>query len=424
MNDENVYEITIERFDHDARGIGYIDGKITFVNDVVPGDKVLVSIFKSKKKYSIAKVVKFLEYSKDRIKSICPFFDRCGGCDLQYINYDYQLIFKENKIKDIFTKFTSIDIKKIRPILFIPDNNFYYRNKMTFQVEKEIGLFSKNSYELVSIDKCYISSRQINGVLLEIKDRINLENIEQVIIRNSFYNNKVMTIFVGKNIDVNNITKLKDKVNSIYIKQGNIYNLVYGDTYLEEKLGNYIFKISSDSFFQVNPKMCIKLYDKIVEYGNFTGDEVVLDLYCGTGTIGIYISKFVKKVIGYEINNYAVKDAIINSRNNLVDNIEFVCGSSELSFENITDNIDIIIVDPPRSGLNENTINGIISVKPCKVIYVSCDPVTLARDLNLLSENYDVIEITPVDMFPNTKHVECVALLSLKTTEKQGKNSN
>ncbi len=414
MNDENLYEVMIERFDHDARGIGYIDGKVTFVDSVIPGDKVMVSISKSKKKYNVAKVVKFLEYSNKRINSICPFFDRCGGCDLHHINYEHQLVFKENKIKDIITKFASIDINKIKPILFISDNNFYYRNKVTFQVEKEIGLFTKNSYKLVNVDKCYIASNKINEVLLKIKNKINLENIEQIIIRSSFYNNKVMVIFIGKNINLSNIKKLENNVDSIYVKQDNIYNLVYGDNYLEEKLGNYIFKISPDSFFQVNPKMCVKLYDKIIEYGNFKGDEIVLDLYCGTGTIGIYISKFVHKVIGYEINEYAVKDAIINSKANLVDNIEFVCGSSELSFENITNNVDVIIVDPPRSGLNENTIKGIISVKPCKVIYVSCDPVTLARDLNLLSESYDVIEITPVDMFPNTKHVECVCVLNIR----------
>lgn len=414
MNDENLYEIMIERFDHDARGIGYIDGKITFVDNVIPGDKVIVDIVKSKKKYNIAKVVKILEYSDNRINSICPFFDRCGGCDLQHINYDYQLIFKENKVKDIITKFANIDSSKIKPILYINDNNFYYRNKVTFQVEKEIGLFSKNSYKLVNIDKCYIASNKINDILIEIKNKVNLENIEQIIIRSSFYNNNVMVIFVGKNIDLNNIKKIKDNVNSIYVKQNDIYNLVYGDTYLEEKLGNYIFEISPDSFFQVNPKMCVKLYDKIIEYGNFTGDEIVLDLYCGTGTIGIYISKFVKKVIGYEINKYAVKDAIVNAKTNLVDNIEFVCGSSELSFKNITDNIDIIIVDPPRSGLNESTIKGIISVKPCKVIYVSCDPVTLARDLKMLSGFYEVMEITPVDMFPNTKHVESVCVLKLR----------
>lgn len=412
MNDKNLYEIMIERFDHDSRGIGYIDGKITFVDNVIPGDKVMVSIDKSKKKYNIAKVIKFLEYSNNRINSICPFFDRCGGCDLQHINYDYQLNFKENKVRDIIAKFANVNSSKIKSILCIDDNIFYYRNKVTFQVEKEIGLFSKNSYKLVNIDKCYIASNRINDILFEIKNKINLENIEQIIIRSSFYNNNVMVIFVGRIVDLANIKKIKDNVNSIYIKQNDVYNLVYGDTYLEEKLGNYTFKISPDSFFQVNPKMCVKLYDKIIEYGNFTGSEIVLDLYCGTGTIGIYISKFVKKVIGYEINKYAVQDAIINAKTNLVDNIGFVCGSSELSFRNITDNIDAIIVDPPRSGLNESTIKGIISVKPCKVIYVSCEPVTLARDLKMLGEFYEVMEITPVDMFPNTKHVECVVLMS------------
>ncbi|MCI9434646.1 MAG: 23S rRNA (uracil(1939)-C(5))-methyltransferase RlmD [Bacilli bacterium] len=413
MNGEE-YEIKIERFDHEARGIGYILGKIAFVDNVVPGDIVLAKIIKSKKNYYIAKVTKFLKYSSDRLIAICPYFGKCGGCDLQYINYNHQLIFKENKVKDIMLKFANVDNFKIKPILCIDDNIFYYRNKVTFQVKKEIGLFSRNSYELIAIDKCYIASKQINDILMIIKKKITLDNIEQIIIKSSFYNSKVMVIFVGNNLDLNNLKRIKNDVSSIYVVENNIYNLLNGESYLQEKLDNYIFEISPDSFFQVNPKMCVKLYDKIIEYGNFSGNETVLDLYCGTGTIGIYISKFVKKVIGYEINKYAVNDAINNAKINLVDNIEFVCGSSELSFSNVTHDINIIIADPPRNGLNKETINGIISVKPCKVIYVSCDPITLARDLKLLSDFYDLIEITPVDMFPNTKHVECVSLLKLK----------
>ena len=310
------------------------------------------------------------------------------------------------------SKFANIDINKIKTILY--DNcNFYYRNKLTFQVKETIGLYSKNSYNLISVDKCYIASLKINEILLIIKNNIDLKNIEQIIIRNSVYNDKIMVIFVGKNINLNNLFLLKNYVDSIYVKKDD-YTLLYGDKYLEEKLGSYIFKISPDSFFQVNSSMCVRLYNKILEYGNFKGDENVLDLYCGTGTIGIYISKFVNSVIGYEINKYAIMDAELNKKKNSVDNIQFVCGSSELSFDNITSNIDIIIVDPPRSGLNQKTITGIKNVKPCKVIYVSCDPVTLARDLKILSDCYIVIEITPVDMFPNTKHVECVCLLKLK----------
>lgn len=412
MNDKNLYEIIIERFDHEGRGIGYIDSKIVFVNNTIPGDKVIVQITKNKKNYCIAKVIKFLNYSVDRIEPICPYFNDCGGCDLQNISYENQLKFKENKVKDILNKYGLIDMNKVKPILAINDNNFCYRNKLTFQVKKDIGLFNKNSYELVCIDKCYIASKQINDVLIAVKNNIKLENIEQIVIRNSFYNSKVMIIFIGNYINLNNVERIKSMVDSIYIKENNIYKHIYGDMFIEEKLGNYIFRISPDSFFQVNPKMCIKLYDKIVEYGHFKKNENVLDLYCGTGTIGIYISKFVHKVIGYEINKYAIMDAEINKKNNLVDNVEFYCGTSELSFNNITYNIDIIIVDPPRSGLNESTINGIINVKPCKVIYVSCDPITLARDLKILSNFYNVIEVTPVDMFPNTKHVECVCLLN------------
>ena len=414
MNDKLEYDLKIEKFDHEGRGIGYIDSKIVFVNNTIPGDRVIVQITKNKKSYCIAKVIKFLEFSIDRVEPTCPYFNFCGGCDLQNINYESQLKFKENKVKEILSKFGSIDRNKVRPILSCNDNNFYYRNKLTFHVKKQIGLFSRDSYNLVSVDKCYIASDEINNILVAIKDRIKLENMEQVVIRSSIYNKKTMVIFVGKNFKLDNIKSIHNIADSIYIKENSTYKHVYGDMFIEEKLGNYIFRISPDSFFQVNSKMCVKLYDKIIQYGNFKGDENVLDLYCGTGTIGIYISKLVNKVIGYEINKYAIIDAQINKKNNLVDNIEFVCGSSELSFDNITDSTDIIIVDPPRNGLNEETINGIISVKPCKVIYVSCDSVTLARDLKILSDFYEVVEATPVDMFPNTKHVEVCTLLELK----------
>lgn len=414
MNDKLEYDLKIEKFDHEGRGIGYIDSKIVFVNNTIPGDRVIVQITKNKKSYCIAKVIKFLEFSIDRVEPTCPYFNFCGGCDLQNINYESQLKFKENKVKEILSKFGSIDRNKVRPILSCNDNNFYYRNKLTFHVKKQIGLFSRDSYNLVSVDKCYIASDEINNILVAIKDRIKLENMEQVVIRSSIYNKKTMVIFVGKNFKLDNIKSIHNIADSIYIKENSTYKHVYGDMFIEEKLGNYIFRISPDSFFQVNSKMCVKLYDKIIQYGNFKGDENVLDLYCGTGTIGIYISKLVNKVIGYEINKYAIIDAQINKKNNLVDNIEFVRGSSELSFDNITDSTDIIIVDPPRNGLNEETINGIISVKPCKVIYVSCDSVTLARDLKILSDFYEVVEATPVDMFPNTKHVEVCTLLELK----------
>ena len=406
--------LEIIKFDHEGRGIGYLNGKTIFVDNTIPGDIVNISIKKNKKNYSVATVLKFIKYSPNRIKPECPFFHKCGGCDLQNINYIDQLKFKEEKIKEILEKFAKINKNKVKSILSDKKNQFYYRNKLTLQVDKKIGLYGKNSYELVPVNKCLISSKKINEILNIIYENINLENIGQIVIRNSFYNNKVMIIFKGKNININNVMKLKKIVDSIYVDENNNYRLVYGLEYLEEKIGDYIFKISPDSFFQVNTVMCKKLYDKIIEYGSFNGTQNVLDLYCGTGTIGIYISKYVKSVVGYEINKYAVMNAQDNLKINAVYNANFYCGSSELSFENITNNIDVIIVDPPRGGLNLETIQGIINVKPCKVIYVSCDPVTLARDLQILSDYYDVIEVTPVDMFPNTKHVECVAVLKLK----------
>lgn len=408
------FDLEIEKFDHEGRGLGFYNGKIVFVDGTIPGDVVNVNIVKNKKNFAIASIKKILKYSPDRIESICPYFDKCGGCDIQNIDYNKQLIFKENKVKEILEKFGNIKPEIIKPIINLKDNNFKYRNKITFQVKKSIGMFGKKSYDLVEVDKCYLIDDEVNNVLKIIQENMDLEFIKQIVIRKSFYNNDIMVIFAGDNLKIKNLDYLKTSVSSIYIKCNEKYNLIFGKEYLEEKLGDYIFKISPDSFFQVNTKMCIELYNKIIEYGNFNGTEKVLDLYCGTGTISIYISKYIKSVLGYEINKYAVMDANENKKNNLIDNVSFICGSSELSFENITDNIDVIIVDPPRSGLNDKTIQGIVNVKPCKVIYVSCDPVTLSRDLKLLSDYYEITEVTPVDMFPNTKHVETITVLNLK----------
>ena len=320
------------------------------------------------------------------------------------MTYEEQLKYKETKVKNIISRYTNIDTD-IKNIVASPDQ-YFYRNKVNFKVKENIGFYKKKSYEIINIDKCFIADERINEILELIKKNMDLDGINEITIRTSKDN--IMVIFnSNRSIDVEGI---KDKVNSIYVND----EKVYGSDYIKEKIGDYEFVISPDSFFQVNTKQTKNLYEKVLEYANLNGDEVVLDLYSGTGTIGIYLSSLVKKVMSIEINKSAVKDAKKNKEINEVNNIEFLCGDASKLIENIKEKIDVVVVDPPRAGLNDEGIKNIKKISSNKLVYVSCDPVALARDLDRLSDMYDVLEITPFDMFPNTYHVENVCLLKLK----------
>ena len=401
-------EVKIEKLDHQGRGIGKINEKIVFVPNTQVGEIVEIEIVKEKKNYLEGNVKKWVTRT-NRVEPICPYYNDCGGCTIQHLTYENQCTYKENKVKEIIQKYVGINIP-IQPIIK-SEYPFYYRNKTTFQVTDKIGFYKEKSHELIEIKECKISDNKINQ-LLEGIQTIFLKNIEAITIRASKNKQESMVILhVNRPIDENKIIeKLKNKTNSILVKYKNHYQTIYGKEQIIEKLGEIEYGISPDSFFQINTKMAEKLYQKVLEYGDFKKKEKVLDLYCGTGSIGLYISKYVKKVIGIEKNPYAIKDAIKTKQKNRVENIEFICGDALTSIKNINA-IDTIIIDPPRAGLDKNSISNLIQIHAPNIIYVSCDPMTLARDLNILKEFYHIVEITPVDMFSNTYHVECVCKL-------------
>lgn len=402
-------EVLIDRMDHQGRGIGKIDNKTIFVYDALPNELVDVEIIFQNKKFMEGKVIKYLKKSPKRINPICPYFKECGGCDLMHINYDEELIYKENKVKQIIEKFSSIDKNVIKQI--VGNSNNFYRNKATLHVDCKVGFYGKKTNKIIDIDKCYIVDSKINEILDKLK-QINLTNIYEIVVRTSTYlDDSMIVIKIKDSIDENKIINdLQNITNNIIIYQNKKYKTIYGKGYIFDMIGEYKFKISPDSFFQVNTKQAKNLYDKVLEYLEPTINDKILDLYCGTGTIGIYISKYVKDVIGIEINEYAVKDANINKEINNVDNINFKClDASDIA--NIKDKFDKIIVDPPRSGLDKKTIQYLINSNAKRIVYVSCDPVTLARDLELLKDYYDTLEITPVDMFSRTYHCESITVL-------------
>lgn len=402
--------VKILKMDHQGRGISKLGEKTVFVNKALPNEVVDIKIEKENKKIMEADVVRLIEKSPKRIEPVCPYYSLCGGCDLMHINYLDELLYKENKIRQIIDKFTTLPLNIIKPI--VGNTNENYRNKVTFHVNGKIGFYKEKSFNIIEIDNCYIADFKINKILKKIKT-INLNNIYEIVIRTSKYLEDNMVILKVNNfIDENKIINdLKADVDTIIIYQNKEYKTIYGKGFINDKIGDYIFKISPDSFFQVNTKGAKILYDKVLEYLNPSINDKVLDLYCGTGTIGIYISKYVHSVKGVEINKYAVMDANYNKNKNSVNNISFECLDAS-KIDKIKDKFDSVIVDPPRSGLDKKTINYLINLKPKKIVYVSCDPITLARDLELIKNYYNVLEITPVDMFSNTYHVESVVLLT------------
>lgn len=403
-------QINITKLDHQGRGIGKINDKIVFVNKAYPDEIVDIKIIDDKKNYSEAEVVNYIQKSKNRIENICPHFINCGGCTFIDLKYEEQLNYKEEKIKELAVR-NQIQTK-INPIIK-SESQFYYRNKVIFHIRKELGYYKNKTYQIEPIEKCHIVNQKINDALNIIKKEINYHNLKDITIRYSENKDELMLILDGHLLS-SEFDTLKQTFSTIIVQKGNKENIIFGDGFIKEKLNKYVFKISPTAFFQVNTKQTEILYNKVLEYIEPKKTDIVLDLYCGTGTIGLYISEYCQKVIGIELNKEAIQDAKENAELNNITNIEFI--ASDTNYINtITKEIpNKIIVDPPRSGLTNKVIEYLIKTNPEKIVYVSCDPVTLMRDLKLLSEKFNIEEITPVDMFPNTYHVECVILLQRK----------
>ena len=405
-----MYQIKINKLDHQARGIGKIDNKVIFIPNCLPDEIVDVNITLEKKKFYEGSVIKILKPSNLRIEPICPHFDECGGCQLLNVSYEQTLKFKEQKVSEITKKYIPIDIR-INPIIK-SDECLYYRNKVTFQVDDNLGFYKNKTNTLVPIETCYICDKKINEIYKVIKQSIDIKSFNQVMIRKSKNIDESMIVFKTSH-DVNEqliIDTLSNLVDSIYINN----KLIWGKEKIEEHLSNYRFNISPTAFFQVNTNQAEKLYNKAIEYANILSEDLVLDLYCGTGTVGILASRYAKKVIGIELNDQAIRDANENKELNKIKNIEFYAGDvgSVLTKHNYKP--DVIVVDPPRAGLNSLAISQILKIKPKKLVYISCDIMTLTRDLKILMDSYNILELTPLDMFPMTSHVECVCLLKLK----------
>ena len=400
-----MYEVTIEKLDNQGRGICYLNNKITFVKNTLPDEIVSINIINETKKYNEAEVVKYLKTSPNRIESPCPYFNNCGGCSLLHSKYEDTLIYKKEKLESILYKYANIKFD----INIIPSNhNLEYRNKITLKIiNNKIGYYKESSHELIEIKKCLLAEPAINSFIKDIP-YLGIKNGEITIRSN--YNNELL-IWIK--------TKDKIKPNIPYLKENHkIVGIIINDKTLEgetsfiEIINHQLFTISYDSFFQINRDICSKLFNLIIK--EITPNETILDLYCGVGTLGINASKNAKKAYGIEIVKNAVLNAITNSKINKRDNIYYMLGDVSVCLPKIKDQIDTIIVDPPRAGLDKSTKETLLTFNANKIIYVSCDPMTLARDLKELSTKYNITNIKGLDMFPFTHHVECVVAMILK----------
>lgn len=448
-NEKYIVDIVDNGFG--GEGIAKIDGFTIFIPNTIKGEKCEILIVKVLSSHAYGKIVRILETSKDRTDIDCATYQRCGGCDLRHMTYENTLNLKREIVQSLVNK--GLKNKVAVEDTIGMDNPYNYRNKAQYPVgidkngDPAVGVFAQRTHTIIPIENCMIQTEISQDIAKTIINFIKEKNISvyneekqtglvrHIVIKVGKYTNQVMCILVVNSrnynspIDTELVELLRRKYPEIktIIKNINTQNTnvilgkeninIYGDGYIEDKLGEYTFKISPMSFYQVNPVQAEILYNTAIEAAKLSKEDVLFDLYCGIGTIGIFASRYVKQVYGIEIVPQAISDAIENAKINNIKNAEFIVGDVETAFDELINKKQIIptaiIVDPPRKGLDDKTIQNILKIKPEKLVYISCNPATMVRDLAKMEEVYNISKIQPVDMFPFTKHVECVAVLNL-----------
>ncbi len=433
------YIAKIETLSSDGNGIARICGYTLFVPQAVPGDEVELLVVKTNKNYGYAKVMAVITPSPMRKEPPCPHFAKCGGCQLMTIDYNAQLEFKKNIVRDALLRLGKIDLT---PDIIGMEYPFRYRNKMVFPFAPDgsWGFYRQRSHDVIPLTDCFLGDSLTTEIMNTISIHIKKYNIpvydeiaHKGVMRRAFLRTTESEVMVVISVNGDNIPKADELIKSITAVSPKISsiilninkkrtNLVLGDKnvtlwgkdVLSATLCGLSYEISPHSFFQVNPIQTEKLYGKAIELADTTENDTVLDIYCGIGTISLTAAKTAKSVIGVEIVPEAIENAKDNAKRNSIENAEFYCSAAEdIVPQLIADNIspDIVILDPPRKGSDEKTLSAIVSAKPKRIVYVSCNPATLARDAQFLTENsYTAKSVTAVDMFPHTVHVESVML--------------
>lgn len=451
-NDELVIDII--DIGNQGQGIGKYDGYTLFVNNTTIGDKIRVKVTKAKKNYGYGRLIEIIEPSPDRVEPVCEIADKCGGCSIMHLKYEKQLEFKQKKVIGCLERIGKFDLSnvEVNPIIGM-DNPYYYRNKVQLPIARyrngkiAMGFYARRTHSIINMDKCYIQS-EINDDIFQIirtfVDKYNISLYDEkehkgllrhIVTRVGFVTGQVMVCLVINGKKLPHQDKLIEKLIKIpgmtsislnfnldntNVIMGQEVETIWGKEYIIDYIGDVKYQISPNSFYQVNPIQTKILYETALDYADLSGKETVWDLYCGIGTISLFMAKEAKQVYGVEIVEDAVLDARRNAKINNISNAEFFVGAAEevlpRKYEEDSVYADVIVVDPPRKGCEESLLRAIVEMSPKRLVYVSCDPATLARDLKYLGQNgYKLERVQPVDQFPHTVHVETIALIQRET---------
>ncbi|MEW6623950.1 MAG: 23S rRNA (uracil(1939)-C(5))-methyltransferase RlmD [Bacillota bacterium] len=440
---EKPITLAIESLSHDGKGVGRYEGMVVFVEGALPGEEVRVCVKERKKGYAEAVLIDVIRSSPHRRSSPCAVYDECGGCQLLHLEYLVQLDAKTALVKNQLLRIGGFKDVKVNPCIGM-DEPWGYRNKVVFQVSYadnfKLGFYAGRTNDFIPQTCCLLARQGVKAAAWSIETAINMfssefKGLSRVLIRESNYDGKILIglIFEKKHpggryipfVDMvkTEVVNLEGVVeycspNPKVYWEGNS-RLIFGKDHFIEKLGNYRFKVSAASFFQVNSLQSEKLFETTKDFCTGINKPVILDLYCGTGTIGLFLSGLASKVYGIDSLPEAIEDARANASLNNVENVTFLCGRAEEEVSKLLkDGVypDIVVVDPPRKGCHPGLLDCILDIRPQRVIYVSCNPSTLARDLKRLASEYTIDIVQPVDMFPHTVHVECVIGMQRKDT--------
>jgi 23S rRNA (uracil1939-C5)-methyltransferase len=450
VNKNDYIDVVFEDLTHDGAGVAKVDGYPLFVPNGLPGEKAKVKVIKTNKSYGIGRLIELYEKSPYRIDLNQSELHKYGGCQLEYISYEGQLKYKENQVRQVLTRIGKLEDVVIHPILGM-DNPWHYRNKAQVPVgEKDgkliAGFFKPRSHEIVDTDESLIQHNEVNDAINVVKEICSKYGIpayqeethkgvlRHIMARYGKQTGELMVVLITRSTDLPHKNKLveemiarlphvKSIVHNVNSKRTNVIlgektTVLWGNEVIYDYIGHVKFAISALSFYQVNPDQTRVLYEKALEYADLSGEESVIDAYCGIGTISLFLAQKARKVFGVEVVPEAIEDAKRNAELNGIKNAEFSAGEAEVvipKWHKEGNAADVLVVDPPRKGCDEALLQTIIEMKPKKVVYVSCNPATLARDLRILEDGgYKTVEVQAVDMFPQTTHVECVSQLILK----------